>query len=302
MRIQNSVLRNERQEEVLDPEGKGAPFLTMKVDIDTYIGKCSPWHWHHMFEIAYAANGSLDYDIPGQTVTLGEGDILFLNSSVLHTVKAHGVEQGCILYCILFDSHFLSGLYNSTMEEKYFRPLRANADLPYLHFPASHPLNPQLRQSVLQVLSSDVNERFGYEFEVQSELAIFFSRLLPDIQRCTSGLPSRSTVSIARVKQMIRFIRSNYSETLTLDRIAAAANLSRRECSRCFQRVMHLSPMEYLTQVRIDAAAERLTATSDSITDIAGACGFSSGSYFTSVFRRAMGVTPREYRTEHSGV
>ncbi|WP_394916419.1 helix-turn-helix domain-containing protein [uncultured Robinsoniella sp.] len=74
------------------------------------------------------------------------------------------------------------------------------------------------------------------------------------------------------------------------------ANISTRECSRCFQRCIKLSPMNYLNEHRIRMAAQMLLQTNKSIMTISECCGFSSSSYFGKIFQDYMGCTPKNYR------
>lgn len=297
MLIQNSVFTNEHREELLDPEGKGLSFLTMKVDIDQYIDRCSPWHWHPMFELAYVDSGSFDYDLPGARITLEEGELLFVNSSILHTVRPHQGNRGCILYCILFDSHFLSGLYNSAMEEKYFRPLRKCANLTYCRIDRTHPRVQEMAREFRAVIESDTAQPYGYEFSVQAHLARFWLMLLPSVERRLSARATKGNVGLDRLKRMILFIQAHYGERILLSDIAQSANISTRECSRCFQINMNTTPVDFLNQYRVHLAAELLLDTARSITEISGECGFSSNSYFSKVFQRVMRCKPKDYRS-----
>ncbi len=71
-----------------------------------------------------------------------------------------------------------------------------------------------------------------------------------------------------------------------------------RFTSHC-RRVTNLSPIEYLTRQRLEAAVAMLCASPPrSITDIAFSCGFSSSQYFAKVFRQRFGSSPTEYRRQ----
>ena len=60
-----------------------------------------------------------------------------------------------------------------------------------------------------------------------------------------------------------------------------------------FIRYLNLSPLEYLTQVRIDRAIELLRNTELSVKEVCFACGFQSPQYFSKVFRRQTGRPPK---------
>lgn len=95
---------------------------------------------------------------------------------------------------------------------------------------------------------------------------------------------------------MLLFIHTHYSEKLTLAEIASNAGLGVREAQRCFQRVLHQSPSEYLIAYRLNNAKKMLLETNASITEIAFHCGFSDAPYFSKTFRKDTGITPMEYR------
>ena len=69
---------------------------------------------------------------------------------------------------------------------------------------------------------------------------------------------------------------------------------------RFFKQYMHMTCVEYLNQYRMDIAAGKLSAGTESITDIAMDAGFNNISYFNRVFKKSFGMTPREYRKSTS--
>ena len=101
-----------------------------------------------------------------------------------------------------------------------------------------------------------------------------------------------------RMKQMLNYIHSHYAEKLSLEKIASAASIGIRECSRCFDRSIRQSPMNYVSQYRVQMALELLMTTGYTITEISEMCGFSSVSYFGKVFRKYISVTPVQYRAQ----
>ena len=105
--------------------------------------------------------------------------------------------------------------------------------------------------------------------------------------------------NIKRMKQMLQFIYSSYSEPIGLDEIAGAAGISPRECSRCFHRAIDRPPIRFLIEYRAQMAAIKLERTDDSISSIAEQCGFLSDSYFGKTFKDLYGLSPRDYRKKH---
>jgi AraC family L-rhamnose operon regulatory protein RhaS len=79
--------------------------------------------------------------------------------------------------------------------------------------------------------------------------------------------------------------------------MAENCGLGRSRFAAYCRQIINVSPMEYLTRCRVDAAAVLLANEPDkSITDIAFACGFQSSQYFATVFRQRQKCSPRDWR------
>jgi AraC-like DNA-binding protein len=128
------------------------------------------------------------------------------------------------------------------------------------------------------------------------------NKLIPVIVRLSKIEPSQKCHSVTKEQRrnLVTLLKN-----LTVDivgfrpveeAIVTSGGVSIRECTRCFRRCINCSPTDYLTQVRVRRAAELLSKTPMSILDISEACGFSSSSYFSKVFREAYRCTPNAYR------
>lgn len=81
-----------------------------------------------------------------------------------------------------------------------------------------------------------------------------------------------------------------------LPRLLAIAAVSHSHFARSMQTHYGMTPIRFITDLRLRLAAKLLATTSDTVTDIAARCGFSSQSYFTRCFRRTHGMSPRQFR------
>ena len=140
------------------------------------------------------------------------------------------------------------------------------------------------------------DEPFGFELDIRSQLSAFWKLLYQSTEVIRSQSTDMSFADTDRLKLMMQYIHTHYMEKLTLEEIASAANISVRECSRCFNRCINESPVHYLNAYRLRMATRMLLSSQESILTIGENCGFSSGSYFSKVFFETMGCTPGEYR------
>jgi signal transduction histidine kinase/DNA-binding response OmpR family regulator len=97
------------------------------------------------------------------------------------------------------------------------------------------------------------------------------------------------------VLKAMAYIHTHYNQVLSRGDVASHVGVSERHLSRCFQQEVGLTPMTYLNRFRVKVARGLLDAGDLSITDVALEVGFSTGGYFTRVFRDEMGVSPRAY-------
>jgi DNA-binding response OmpR family regulator len=92
------------------------------------------------------------------------------------------------------------------------------------------------------------------------------------------------------------FIDENISDIPTLSDIAQAVGTYSKKLSMLFRQHVGITAFEYIRQVRVQKAKKLLAETPMSIQDIAQLTGFQSSCNFTTFFRRAMGIAPREFR------
>ncbi|QNK90200.1 helix-turn-helix transcriptional regulator [Sporosarcina sp. resist] len=102
------------------------------------------------------------------------------------------------------------------------------------------------------------------------------------------------------ISSAITFISNNFQNSIILDDIVDASGLSKYHFTRLFHKSINITPIQYLTTIRINKSIELLKNDKLSIEDIALNVGFSNGNYFGKVFRASLGISPGEYRNTKS--
>lgn len=101
------------------------------------------------------------------------------------------------------------------------------------------------------------------------------------------------------IRQAKEYIEKHYADPdLSLNEVAARANLSASHFSAVFSQETHQTFKEYLTQIRISKAKELLRMTTLRSADIAYQVGYNDPHYFSSVFKRNTGLSPIEFRSQ----
>ena len=92
------------------------------------------------------------------------------------------------------------------------------------------------------------------------------------------------------------YIHEHYAEPISLRDVARSVGISKEYLARCFHQETGVTLVTYLNRYRIGQAKARLAAGEQNLTEIALEVGFSSGPYFSRVFRQEVGMSPSAYR------
>jgi YesN/AraC family two-component response regulator len=97
-------------------------------------------------------------------------------------------------------------------------------------------------------------------------------------------------------KEISRYIEAHYKEDISLQDVADAMGYSDAYFCKIFKQCFDKSFITYLNDFRTSKAIALLGDVTVSIKDVSTRAGYRDANYFTRVFKRAMGVTPSEYR------
>lgn len=95
----------------------------------------------------------------------------------------------------------------------------------------------------------------------------------------------------------LRFIRANACDPISVDEIARASGVSRSVLQRRFRTSLNETILEAILTVRTNRAKEMLATTSLPLPDVAERCGFRHQEYLGYVFKKRIGCTPGQYRS-----
>lgn len=98
------------------------------------------------------------------------------------------------------------------------------------------------------------------------------------------------------MKQIIYYISENYNKDISLSTVAEALDVSESTISRTFRSETSYSFNDYLTIYRLKIATKMLENPNIKIYEVANAVGYRDQRYFSSVFKKHIGVTPNNYK------
>ena len=133
---------------------------------------------------------------------------------------------------------------------------------------------------------------------VARELVMFLRR--PGGQKQFSTMLSAQTGLSVRLADLLAWMAENLHRSLSVEYLAARANLSPRQFARAFRAETGVTPARMLERIRVETARRLLETDGPSVSDVAARCGFQADETMRRAFLRHLGVPPGSYRNRFS--
>ncbi len=121
-------------------------------------------------------------------------------------------------------------------------------------------------------------------------------QILVACSRCYAAAETPQARALVRLASLLAWIDDHHSRPMRVDDLARRGRMSKSTLTRQFRRCLGRAPLDYVLDVRLRHAAERLRAEDTPIAAIAEAVGFDDPNYFARRFRARHGCTPRAWR------
>jgi len=302
----------------MDPLSEVFGSMRIQEAVYTRLEATAPWGFHYggdtvpriRFGLMVRGSGLLKFKNQRRAISLSAGDVfIFILSDEAFTLVDHPrsrvadyrelrkLEVDCVI-------HYGGGGAPTTLVSGSFRmsafeaPL-ISAILPrYLHLRLDQNRSHAF-QSVLDLLAAET-----------AQPGIASSRLISCLYESlfvyairayagSSAAPPKGWLAAMSDKHLTKAIGAMHSgidRSWSVASLAREARMSRSAFALKFRTVLSQTPLEYLTQWRMYRAGAMIRLNNTSFSEVASAVGYGSESSFSRVFRREMGVAPREYR------
>lgn len=266
------------------------PVACYMTRINENINGYIPLHWHDEFQFVLIVNGTANFQINQESVAVHEGEGLFINSGCLHMANDED-SSGCVYICINVSPNFV---VSHELYATFVAPYIQATNLQYIHLSQRESWASSILRSIGKIANWIEQSQPFYELDVSIELTVIWKNLVQNgIQL---QFEEREMLKNQRMKLMLDWIHQHYAEKILLEDIAQAGQLSRSECCRYFKRFLGKSPLNYVTDYRIQKSLILLQQPRFNVTDVAYQVGFNSASYYIDKFRKSMKMTPFAYK------
>ncbi|MGM7680648.1 AraC family transcriptional regulator [Cytobacillus sp. Hm23] len=140
-----------------------------------------------------------------------------------------------------------------------------------------------------------LNELQNPEVHIQQQL--YFQDFIFHLQKEALSIPDASE---KLAEQVVIYLKERYKENFLLEDVARDLHFHADYITRCMQRSLGMTPLQFLTQYRLFQAKKLLTTTDKRVMDIGKEVGIQDYTYFSKLFKQHEGMSPVMYRKEVS--
>ncbi|MBE6381256.1 MAG: helix-turn-helix domain-containing protein [Lentisphaerae bacterium] len=251
-------------------------------------------HLHDFAELVIITNGSGTHEVNGRSYNVCAGDVFMLQDQTEHCFPDY---RDLAITNVMFDIKLLSPLAEYLNQMPGFQvifniepELRSKQKFRnMLHLPANE---------LLQVISLLAKLEFELENPLPGHKAasiLCLQELVVALSRSFEHTPHPG-YSFARLGSLLSLLEKHWNEKWSLNAMARTAGMSVNSLLRNFKEATGVSPLQYLTNLRLERARKMLLDTNKSISIIAFESGFEDSNYFSKKFHAHYGITPSAMR------
>ncbi|MBQ7954522.1 MAG: helix-turn-helix transcriptional regulator [Lachnospiraceae bacterium] len=234
-------------------------------------------HHHQALEIYYMKEGICNYFVGNHSYRVVPGDIIIIPGGTIHRTNYGGVAHTRMLI-------------NCSYE---YIPSAVAEQIPSIGYLYR---NSKVIDKIEEIFNKIENEYSHADVLSAEVLKCYTSELFFLILR-NENEHEKNNEESSIVMQVLKYIQHNYMNDIKLSSVAKLVSVSSEHLSRVFKQETGFGFKEYLTILRLQKAEDMLkNEPGRAVSEVAYACGFNDGNYFSYKFKEAYGVSPTKVR------
>lgn len=255
-------------------------------------------HYHDFVELIFIIQGKGIQVVEEHEYQVAAGDVFVLQGNQKHYFKdASQVEIVNVMVDDFRNPEIIPNIVRQLEGYKALFILEPNYRTRH-HFKNKLRLNREELTSIELTLNAMFHEQNDQNVGFEIVLANRLQELIVILSRHYTSIGATEARSLVRLGKVLEYFENNPDEKIYIEDMASLANMSKRNFQRIFKRALGLSPVNYLTQIRLQKARKLLRETELQIIDISALTGFTDSNYFIKCFKQSFGTTPYKFRMQ----
>ena len=187
---------------------------------------------------------------------------------------------------------------DNVMSEFYFIHFNAPENFDLFNFESSVAYKVAPSSKIRDLFEEIIAELQSKQPFYEKLCVIKFLNILSLLERKCKKETSSSASYTDKISFIIQKMNKEYNKEISLDEFASLCNMSKFHFLRVFKKIVGVTPIEYRNEIRLEHAKELLLDTNYTVEEISNEVGFSSNSYFCSVFKAHFHKSPSTFRKQ----
>lgn len=256
-----------------------------------------PLHWHNEFELNYVVSGQSEFTCGEDKFIAAAGDIIVVPPNILHSLYPYK-EDKQVYNTLVFREELLGIGKQERCGVSCIEPIINGSRKVIMPVSPKHKAYDEIRKCVEQIFVCVKADSPVADLYMKSELLRFLWLL--EENGCIATVKNQDERQTDSIREVLTYICLNYRENISIGQLADMAHLSKSYFMYRFKKMVGVSAIEYIIQLRIKLACEMLRNSAAPSLEIAFACGFQNLSNFNRQFKKYVGYTPGQYRGIHN--
>lgn len=254
------------------------------------------YHAHQGMEFLYIHSGSGYFMLDHRMFELKSGMLIYFQPFQFHRVKVDDSVDYIRSYIVFEPSLFEPYLSAFQLLRHFFHHIWKEelTNQVVYDLKEDHPM--------IQMLHKLDQRKKQQKHELMEEGILYILSLLSWLRYQWENhepVQGHSVRSLDHIEKIMAWLDEHYLEPFSMKPLSEHVHLSPKHISSIFRKKTGITITEFLTSKRINHACFLLKTTNQSISDIAYESGFSNFSYFSQLFKKKVGVTPRHFRRNY---
>lgn len=250
-------------------------------------------HWHDFYEFVYVDRGFCIHRTENETSIVMMGDVFFVLPGTMH--EYWKTVNNCVFNCVFYPrvlGEDFTGVEHLPLLRDIFSADRS-VRWKKIHLPT--PARFTVARLMQELVRETQDTPPGYQLRAKALLLDFLVTLSRTRGEVTPGILDQGPYSSSDI---LRSLAYSAEHNTTVEQMAKISGYSVDHFSKLFKKYTGVSPLAYITTMKIAKAANLLLQQDVSISHAAEVSGFEDVNYFSRLFKKETGVTPSEFRAK----
>jgi AraC-like DNA-binding protein len=240
-------------------------------------------HYHKVHQLLYVVEGEGKITLDGKGSSIQQDNVALILPNSVHSIVSNSKLTVLVLA-------FVNNVFDSSSQQELLNTFFNTSKL--------FKLNPFIGSELRQLLRKMLFEHSNTSSLQILAMKIFLSELLILLARAQQPFQIHDANSL-RAERIRHYLDTHYFEILSSNDIAVKQGISMRYINNIFKEQYKITPMQYLTNIRIEIAKKMLAETDKDIASICFELGFETVSTFYRIFKTNIKMPPNKYRKIH---